>query len=120
MGGILLGLVLAAFLVAVNGLAAFNFIPSSYQQFTWTAYADVLYPNGASCETSDQCQSNFCVTGTCCNSICNEPGQTCATGTCVTPAPAPAVSNRTLALIVVLLVGVGFFALTPLRFGKRR
>jgi len=120
LGGILLGLVLAAFLVVVNGLAAFNLVPSSYQQFTWTAYAAVLYPNGASCETSDQCHSNFCVSMVCCNSICDVPGQTCATGTCVTPAPAPAVSNRTLVLIVALLLAIGFFALAPLRSGKRR
>jgi hypothetical protein len=30
------------------------------------------------------------------------------------------VSNRSLVIIVVLMIAVGFFALTPLRFGKRR
>jgi sugar transferase (PEP-CTERM/EpsH1 system associated) len=32
----------------------------------------------------------------------------------------PVVSHRTLLLIVALLAAIGFFALTPLRFGKRR
>ena len=48
---------------------------------------------------------------------------TCDNGTCsasTVPAAAPAVSHRTLLLIVVLLAAIGFFALTPLRFGKRR
>jgi hypothetical protein len=57
---------------------------------------------------------------TCCDTACDQPGQVCNTGQCTnTLAPAPAVSNRSLALIVVLLVSIGFFALTPLRSGKR-
>jgi hypothetical protein len=145
--GIFWGIALAAVFVVVNGFAAFNFLPSSYQQFSWEAYAGVIYTatatpsstptatatatatptttstpiaNGGTCAIGSQCSSGNCVEGICCNSICNEPGQTCATGTCVTPAAAPTVSNRTLVLIVGLLVAIGFFALTPLRFGKRR
>lgn len=170
------GVGLAALLVAVNALAAFNLIPSSYQQFNWEAYAVAVYtdtptatptqtptgtptrtptttptgtptrtptvtatgtptrtrtgtvtatatgtgniPNGGDCATPSTCQSGFCVEGICCNTICNQPGQSCVSGTC--SAPAPAVSHRTLGLILALLVTIGFFALTPLRFGKRR
>jgi hypothetical protein len=152
--GILLGVGLAALFVAVNGFAAFNLIPSSYQQFSWEAYASVVYtstatpsstptetptatatpsvsptatptvtpkiPNGGSCATGPQCQSGFCVKGTCCNTICNQAGQVCTSGQCTNTAPVPAVSNRSLVIIVVLMIAVGFFALTPLRFGKRR
>lgn len=145
LGGVIRGILLAALLVAFNGFAAFNWIPSSYQQFTWEAYAGVVYtptstptqtptatatgtatatpaiPDGGSCQTDPQCDSGFCVEGTCCNTICDQPNQTCVTGTCaIAPAAAPAASHRTLALIVVLLVAIGCFALTPLRFGKRR
>jgi hypothetical protein len=73
---------------------------------------------GGSCVSPTDCESGFCVEGICCNSICNQPGQTCETGTCALPAPAPAVSHPALLLIVVLLVAIGCFALTPLRFGK--
>jgi hypothetical protein len=146
LGGIFRGIGLAALLVAVNGVAAFNFIPSSYQQFSWEAHANVVYtdtptttatatptgtptatptetpkiPDGGSCATPSQCQSGFCVAGICCNTICNQAMQTCGDGTCTTTAPAPAVSTRTLGLILALLVAIGFFALTPLRFGKHR
>ena len=116
--GIIRGVVLAALFVAANGFAAFNWIPSSYKQFTWEAYAGVVY--GGSCVNPTDCESDFCVKGICCNSACDQPGQTCETGICATPAPAPAVSHPALLLIVVLLVAIGCFALTPLRFGKRR
>jgi hypothetical protein len=62
----------------------------------------------------------FCVEGTCCNTICDLPSQSCETGTCIQRTAAPIVSHRSLVLIVVLLIAIGFFALTPLRFGKRR
>lgn len=121
--GIIRGIGLAAILVAVNGAVAFNLVPSSYQQYSWQAYAGVVYtptPDGGSCAIPSDCQSGFCVQGICCDTICNQPGDTCPTGTCSSPAPAPAVSHRTLLLIVVLLAAIGFFALTPLRSGKRR
>ena len=167
---------MAALFVAVNGFAAFNWIPSSYQQFTWEAYAvwstrdvdshlhghghghrdrdqhrhgDVdshldryghghrdhdhhghrdLYPHGHrdACarrwhlRRAEPMRSEFCVHGICCNTICDQPVQPAKPAPAPTPAPAPAVSHRTLLLIVVLLVAIGFFALTPLRFGKRR
>jgi hypothetical protein len=156
LSGIIRGVALAAVLVAVNGVAAFNWIPSSYQQFTWQAYAEVVYtetatpsetptatptgtatvtatvtstatatetpvPDGGSCMMAGQCGSGFCVDSICCNTACDQPQQTCASGTCVsTAAPAPAMSHRTLLLVIVLLAAIGCFALTPLRFGKRR
>jgi hypothetical protein len=149
-GGIIRGIALAAIFVAVNGFAAFNWVPSSYQQFTWEAYAGVVYtatstatatatttstatatstptvtetpvPNGGSCMVPSECGSGFCVDGICCNTSCTQPGATCEDGTCsAVPAAAPVVSHRTLLLIVALLAAIGFFALTPLRFGKRR
>jgi hypothetical protein len=143
-GGILRGIGVAAVFVLVNAVVAVNLIPSSYQQFTWEAYAGTVYtptstptntptatatatptitrvPNGGSCATPSVCQSGFCVEGICCNTICNQPMQTCEDGTCSgVTAPAPAVSHRTLGLILALLVTIGFFALAPLRFGKRR
>jgi hypothetical protein len=145
-GAVARGIGLAAILVVVNGVAAFNWIPSSYEQFSWQAYAGVIYtetptatptgtpthtptatptgspvPDGGSCASPSQCASGFCVDAVCCDTICNQPGQICASGTCILPAaPAPAVSHRTLLLIVTLLVAIGYFALTPLRFGKRR
>jgi len=119
--GLFRGIGLAAILVVFNGVVAFNLIPSSYQQFSWEAYAGTMYtPNGGSCTMPNQCQSGFCVEGTCCNTICDQPNQTCAGGTCGLKAQAPAVSHQALLLIVVLLVAIGFFALTPSRFGKRR
>jgi len=147
--GILRGLGLAAIFVVVNSVAAFNLIPSSYQQFTWEAYAQVVYTDtptpspistptptappstptptptaktadGGTCDVSGDCQSGFCVAGTCCDSICNQPMQSCASGTCTfTAAPAPVVSDRSLVFLVGLLFAIGFFALTPFHFGKR-
>ncbi len=152
MRGVFRGIGLAGLFVVVNVAVALNFIPSSYQQFTWQAYAGVVYTetatatatctetatstatstatptstetpvaDGGSCMVPSQCQSGFCVDGTCCDTICNQPMQACGGGTCVsTAAPAPVVSHRTLLLIVALLAAIGFFALTPLRFRKRR
>jgi hypothetical protein len=118
--GIFRGIGVAALVVVINGAVALNLIPSSYEQFTWEAYAGVLYPPGTPCETPDQCESTFCVDGICCNTICDQPGEMCPTGTCATAAPAPAMSQPALLLMIALLVAIGFFALTPLRSGKRR
>ena len=43
LAGILRGVGLAAIFVAINSVAAFNWIPSSYQQFSWEAYAEYVY-----------------------------------------------------------------------------
>jgi hypothetical protein len=151
-GAVVRGIGVAAVLVVVNGVAAFNWIPSSYQQFSWTAYAGVVYTetptatptqtptstptvtntpsstptatavaDGGSCSADGQCESGFCVESVCCDTICDQPGLSCASGTCLNAAaPAPAASHRTLLLIVTLLAAIGYFALTPLGFGKRR
>ena len=119
-GGILRGIALAAILVVVNGVAAFNFIPSSYQDFSWEAYATMVYPDGSSCTMDEQCEHGFCVEGICCDTRCDEPLRSCRTGTCQLEQAVPATSHWTLLLIVALLASIGFFALTPLRFGKRR
>jgi hypothetical protein len=39
--------------------------------------------NGQLCTGGSQCSSRFCKDGVCCNSACNEPCQTCGTGTCL-------------------------------------
>jgi hypothetical protein len=161
LGAILLGVALGAVLVAINGLAAFNLIPSSYQRFSWEAYAMYVYtetptatptstptltptitptstptatatitptstptatatitptPSDSEDSSGDQaCDDDFdndfdglvdCVDGDC-------------LGTPFCVAPAPVMSHRSLGLIIVLFVMIGFFALTPLRFGKR-
>ena len=89
--GIIRGVVLAAFFVAANGFAAFNWIPSSYKQFTWEAYAGVVY--GGSCVLASDCESGFCVKGICCNTICDQPSQTCETGFCAPGARAGRVAS---------------------------
>jgi hypothetical protein len=156
LAGILRGVGLAAIFVAINSVAAFNWIPSSYQQFSWEAYAEYVYtdtptatPTATPTGTPSQTPSATATpspTATTTASPTPTPSDNenssgdpacddgfdndfdgvldCADSDCVgTPpcrAQAPVVSHRTLALIVVLLVAIGFFGLTPLRFEKRR
>jgi hypothetical protein len=35
------------------------------------------HDNGATCTLGDECKSNFCYSGVCCNTQCGETGQTC-------------------------------------------
>lgn len=69
--------------------------------------------NGARCAASLQCQSGFCVTGVCCESVCSGLNQRCDVrgrdGACVSidPAPAPTVSTRALITGIIVLVGIG-------------
>jgi hypothetical protein len=155
------GVGLAAIFVLVNAVAAFNFVPSSHQQFNWEAYAAEVYtetptstptstptrtptmtPTGTSTPTATR-------TGTPTNtpsatatptrsdnedssgdSACDDNFDNdfdgaidCVDSDCIGIAPcgvpAPVVSHRTLALIVGLLIAIGFFAVTPLRPRKR-
>lgn len=75
-------------------------------------------PNGAACGDPAQCTSTFCVDDVCCDTACNDPGQSCAlansVGTCATvaSAPAPALSPWSLIATAVLLLGAGVAMLT--------
>ena len=113
---ILLGIGLAVVFVSLNGLAAFNFIPSSYSRFSWQAYADVVYTPKENSSGAQACSDLRDNDG---DGLvdCQDPD---CFGTPPCGVPAPAMSNRALGLMAVLLALIGFFALTPLRFGKRR
>jgi hypothetical protein len=74
---------------------------------------------GGTCVLSSDCESDFCVKGSAATRSAISRVKP-AKPALRAPAPAPAVSHPALLLIVVLLVAVGCFALTPLRFGKRR
>lgn len=71
-----------------------------------------LVPNGGDCVTPGQCASNFCATGVCCNTACDEPLMVCNNpdnrGTCsLATAPAPALSPSGLFLAIVALLVMG-------------
>jgi uncharacterized protein (TIGR03382 family) len=48
---------------------------------------------GASCGSNDECLSNFCVDGVCCDRACNGQCEACASGTC-TPVSGVPVGKR--------------------------
>jgi len=75
-----------------------------------------LVPNGGECATPAQCSSMFCVDGVCCDTICDEPFQTCNQpgdpGVCQTiAAPAPALSLTGILGVIAVLTLVGAMAL---------
>jgi len=151
LGAIFLGIGVAGLFVLINGFAAFNFIPSSYERFSWQAYAEVVYTNTPTAAPATPTPTPGIATATPTPGIPtatatitptdreNSSGaQACSDGIdndlnglidCADPAcggtfpcgvPAPAMSSRALVLLVVLFLSIGFFALTPLRFGRRR
>ena len=132
------GIAIAALIVVANFIVVLQITGISYGRFQWAQFASAYdtptatptvsqtatptpLPNGAGCMTDPQCRSNFCVDGVCCNSACDQPGGVCnksgQEGTCLVPAPAPALSNGALAGAVALLMAIG--ALT-LRAARRR
>ncbi len=138
-GAILLGMALGGALVFANGFAAFNFLPSSYERFTWEAYAAVVYTNtptatptstpsatpSATPSRTPSDQENSAGSQACDDGIDNDNNGLvdCADAACNGTAPcglpAPTTSNRALVIIVALLFTVGFFALAPLRSRKQ-
>jgi hypothetical protein len=75
-----------------------------------------LVPNGGECATPAECSSTFCVDGVCCDTICDQPFQTCNQpgdpGVCQTiAAPAPALSRTGLLAVIAVLALVGAMAL---------
>jgi hypothetical protein len=77
-------------------------------------------PNGGGCTTPAQCASTFCVTGVCCDTPCDEPGQTCKlpgrAGECleIAPAGAPTLSPWGLAMAGIALIGLAAMTLKRL------
>jgi hypothetical protein len=72
------------------------------------------------CDTADQCLSDFCVDGVCCDTACDAPAESCnqtgRQGTCVPlPAPAPPLSRKGLFSVIALLTAFGV-----LSFSRRR
>lgn len=111
---ILLGITVAVVMVSLNGLAAFNLIPSSYTHFSWQAYAGVVYTplensSAQGCSDMDDNDGDGLID-------CEDPNcfRTPPCG-----VPAPLMSNRGLGLMAVLFALIGFFGLSPLRFSKR-
>jgi len=137
-GAIIIGIIVGAILVLANGFAAFRFLPSSYEHFTWQAYAEVVYtdtPTATPTATPTQTPThtptrtpsdaeNSAGAQACDDGIDNDFDDLvdCADSDCagVPPcaSPAPAASNRTLVFIVVLLFAVGLLALAPVRTRK--
>jgi hypothetical protein len=75
-----------------------------------------LVPDGGDCATPAECSSTFCVDGVCCDTICDQPFESCnqpgMRGTCADlVAPAPALSNLSLLIALVSLAVVGALAL---------
>ena len=130
------GIAIAALIVLANFAVVLQVTGISYGRFQWVEFASAydtptstptatatatptLRPNGAGCTTDPQCASTFCVDGLCCNSRCDQPGEVCDVpgreGTCLVPAPAPALSSGALATAVVLLMAIGALALRAIR-----
>lgn len=75
---------------------------------------------GEMCTDPSQCRGNlFCADGVCCDTPCDQPGQSCIlpdqVGRCGFPQAAPATSGPTQIAIVALLVATGWLGLRALR-----
>lgn len=75
-----------------------------------------LVPDGGDCATPAECSSTFCVDGVCCDTICDQPFESCnqpgMRGTCASiAAPAPVMSNLSLLIALFSLAVVGALAL---------
>ncbi len=71
---------------------------------------------GERCVTAAGCASGFCIDGVCCNTACAGLQEQCnlegQAGTCTSvAAPAPTLSARAILLALVVLTGLGGFAL---------
>ena len=92
--------------------ATITAVPSVTRTGTATATPS-RQPTGAACTSPDQCQSEFCVDGVCCDTACDGPGQRCdlpgREGQClsVAPAAAPALSAWSILAAVLTLICLG-------------
>jgi hypothetical protein len=64
--------------------------------------AQLLVPNGGSCDANSDCQDRHCVGGACCDTACTGACESCSTGTCRvephtpgTPTCSPYLCNET-------------------------
>jgi hypothetical protein len=98
-------------LMLFNAFVVLNYTGLSYKPFSWAASAaPMAYPDGDPCMTGGQCASTFCVDTVCCESACPPPGNCNIpghAGTCIEPAPAPALSGTGLLIAALLLAGIG-------------
>lgn len=88
-----IGLVAAA--VLLNAALLTQLVSGPNTGRVATAFAQP-YDLGLPCTDPGECDSGFCVTGVCCISACDQPGQVCdavgSPGFCVSPAQAPVMS----------------------------
>jgi hypothetical protein len=105
-------------LILFNAFVVLNYTGLSYRPFAY-AIMVAAYPDGHACTASGDCNSGNCVTMVCCNTACPPPGN-CAfpghEGTCIDPAPAPALSGMGLLIGALLLAVVGTLGLRRKRF----
>src|SRR5258707_15878881 len=84
-------------LMLLNAFVVLNYTGLSYKPFSWEASAlPMAYPDGTPCSTGSQCESGICADTVCCDMLCPAPGNCNITGhagTCIQPAPAPALSS---------------------------
>jgi len=75
---------------------------------------------GDPCTTADECQSQFCVDGVCCDTACDGPSESCdqpgRVGQCSPVVAAPVTSTLGSILAVLLLAGMG---VASLRLNRR-
>jgi hypothetical protein len=107
-------------LMLLNAFVVLNYTGLSYTPFSWKAFAQ-SYPPGEACTSPSQCAPvppntvGFCPDGVCCNEPCTGPNESCNQpgfeGTCISTAPAPALSGTGLLIAALLLAGVGTLGL---------
>ena len=98
-------------LILFNAFVVLNYTGLSYKPFSWQASAVMMaYPDGDPCTVGTDCLSDICAQMVCCATECAPPGN-CAIpgheGTCIEPAPAPALSGIGLLVAALLLAGIG-------------
>ena len=96
-------------LMLLNAFVVLNYTGLSYKPFSWQAFA-AGYPDGQTCGVNSDCTSDICVDTVCCATACPPPGNCNVpghAGTCIEPAPAPALSGTGLLIGALLLAGVG-------------
>ena len=100
-------------LILFNAFVVLNYTGLSYRPFAYAVMVSA-YPDGAPCMTAGECASGFCTDTVCCNRACPAPGN-CNfpghEGTCIDPAPAPALSGTGLLIGALLLAAVGTLGL---------
>ena len=100
-------------LILFNAFVVLNYTGLSYRPFAYAVMV-AAYPDGHACTASADCSSGFCETIVCCATACPAPGNCNVpghAGTCIEPAPAPALSGVGLLIGALLLTIVGTLGL---------